>query len=69
MSELDEDLPHGSNIEPKEGERRPLSSNEASGRSPSLEYIYLPDQEKVNRAFDILFREVLKDSPWNQKSR
>jgi hypothetical protein len=56
-------------VESKEGERRLLSSNKATGRSPFLEYTFIPNPEKLNKAFDVLFDEVLRDSknPWNPK--
>lgn len=62
----------GKKVDPKEGERRLLCCNKANVRSPSLEYEYLPHSEKLNKAFDILFEEVIKrikqDKLWNQSS-
>ena len=47
-------------VEFKEGERGPLCSNKANVRSSSLEYIHTPSQECLNKAYDILFEEVMK---------
>ena len=64
MSELDKGFNSiGLKVEPKEGERRPLSSNKANVRSPSLEYVFTPSIEGLNTAFDILFEEVLRNNP------
>ena len=56
-------------VESKEGERGPLSSNKANVRSPSLHYEFTSSQERLNKAFDILFDEVIKkDNLWNQRN-
>ncbi len=57
-------------IESKEGEWRRLSCNNVGNHSPSLDYEYIPSPEKLNRAFDILFEEVMKqnNNPWNREN-
>jgi len=55
----------------KEGKSPPLSSNKAHERFPFLNYTCIPNPEKLNKAFDILFEEVLKNNPnalWNQEN-
>ena len=62
MDELDKGLKNNDNyVEFKEGERGPLSSNKAIVRSPSLHYKYTSSQERLDKAFDILFEEVINN--------
>jgi hypothetical protein len=62
MDELDKGSKNNDNyVEFKEGERGPLSSNKAIVRSPSLHYEYTPSEERLDKAFDILFDEVIKN--------
>ncbi len=49
-------------LESKEGERGRLYSNNVGNRSPSLEYNYTSAPDGLERAFDILFDEVMKDT-------
>ena len=63
MKELHERLIDNINFEPKEGQRGNLScSNEGKSiRCPSLDYKYVASSEyEVERAFDLLFEEVMK---------
>jgi hypothetical protein len=60
----------GANVESKEGERGPLCSNKANVRSPSLVYTYIPSSENLDKAFDLLFEEVIRNNHtnlWKQK--
>lgn len=73
MNEQDKGLETiGSKGESKEGERGPLSCNKADERSPFLEYEYTFNSEGVNKAFDLLFEEVMRrinqDNLWNQQN-
>lgn len=67
MSELDKGSQNiGLNVESKEGERGPLSSNNANERSPSLNYHFIPDEENLNAAFDVLFNITIRNQKqWN----
>lgn len=50
------------NLEPEEGGRRPLPTNKVSLRPPSLSYNYSESSEnKLDRAFDILFETMLEE--------
>ncbi|MDP1728480.1 MAG: hypothetical protein Q8M15_16975 [Bacteroidota bacterium] len=49
------------NIESSEGQRILSCCNEGISRCPSLEYKYVESSgDKVNKAFDLLFEEVMK---------
>lgn len=50
------------NVEPREGQRRPLSSNTGSSRCPSLSYeqVESSSPDNVHRAYAILFEAVLR---------
>jgi hypothetical protein len=49
------------NIESGEGQRDLLCCNKGFSRCPSLEYRYLnTNEENLNKAFDIIFEEVIK---------
>lgn len=62
MDEEDKSLNIGrEKVESKEGERGLLSSNKANTRFPSLNYNYIENSECLDRAFDILFDQVIKD--------
>jgi hypothetical protein len=54
-------------IVPKEGQRDLLCSNNLSLRCPSLCYQYTASEENLNRAYEILFEEVLKRRKENGK--
>jgi len=57
----------GLKVEFKEGERGPLSSNKANVRAPSLYYKTTIRTDGLNKAFDLLFEEVIQNSripPW-----
>lgn len=43
----------------KKGQRCLLCSNKKVCRCPFLEYIYVEDEESLNKTFDILFNELL----------
>ena len=62
MSELDKRYKNTGEvgIESKEGERRRLSSHNVGTRSPSLEYVCILNSEGIDKAFDILFEEVIR---------
>jgi len=47
-------------IELKEGQRRLLCSNKSSYRCPFLEYNYIESPDNLNKAFEILFEEVMR---------
>ena len=47
-------------IEPKGGQRGLLCSNKASFRCPSLSYEQSKSSGNLNRAFDLLFEEVMR---------
>lgn len=47
-------------FESEEGQRELLCSNKGSTRCPSLAYEYVESQESLDKAFDILFEEVLR---------
>ena len=72
MSELDKGSKNnGLNVESKEGERGPLSSNKAIVRSPSLHYEFASSFERLDKVFDLLFEEVIKnnsDTPWKRQN-
>ncbi len=58
-------------VETKEGEHEPLSCNKANVRSPSLEYIPTLSSEGIDKAFDLLFEEVISNktqSLWKQQN-
>ena len=47
--------------EPKDLQQDFLCSNENLSRCPSLDYYYIAtSEETINKAFDILFEEVMK---------
>lgn len=50
----------GIKVKSEEGEREPLSCNKANVRSPSLDYYFVPNEENLNAAFDILFNIAIK---------
>ena len=61
MSKLHNKLIIDHVIVPKEGQRDLLCSNNESIRCPSLDYKCItPSEDMVNKAFDILFEEVMK---------
>lgn len=47
-------------IKPKEGQRGLLCSNKPSFRCPSLRYNYVESADNLNKAFEILFEEVMR---------
>jgi len=57
-------------VEPKEGERYLLSSNIANTRSPSFEYQYTSLSDGLDKAFDLLFEEVISCNTniWKQQN-
>jgi len=71
MSELHKCInTDNNNVESKEGEQRRLCSNNVGNCSPSLEYYYTNSSERLDKAFDILFDEVIKNfevTLWNQE--
>lgn len=61
MNELRQSLISEKNLEPKEGQRELLRSSKNSLRCPSLDYNYIASSEEIiNKAFDLLFEEVIK---------
>lgn len=63
MSRLHKGKKETKNIEPKKERREPLCSNEVSTRRSFLDLYYQPvaeSEENLNRAFNILFEEVMK---------
>ena len=49
------------NVEPPKGQRVPLCSNGVSSRCPTLRYNHVEGKpENINRAFDVLFEEVMR---------
>lgn len=53
---------------PEEGQRDFLCSNKESLRCPSLGYEYVESEINLNRAFDTLFEEVLKNTQTKYES-
>lgn len=47
-------------IEPIEGQRGFLCGNKSSYRCPSLCYNYIESPDNLNKAFEILFEEVMR---------
>lgn len=47
-------------VEPKEGQRGFLCGNKSSYRCPSLCYNYIESPDNLNKAFEILFEEVMR---------
>ena len=61
MNELRKSLISHQIFEPKEGQRKLLRSSKDLIRCPSLDYKYVASsQNEVDRAFDLLFEEVMK---------
>lgn len=61
MNKLHNKLILDNEIVPKEGQRGLLCSNNESIRCPSLDYKYItPSSCEVDKAFDVLFEEVMK---------
>ena len=50
------------NFVPKEGQRDLLCCNKKSFRCPSLSYEHVELQGNIDKAFDLLFEEVIKIS-------
>ena len=46
---------------PKEGQRDFLCNNKSSFRCPSLSYKFSGNSENIDRAFEVLFEETLKN--------
>ncbi|OJW84169.1 MAG: hypothetical protein BGO69_11905 [Bacteroidetes bacterium 46-16] len=49
-------------IVPEEGQRDLLCCNKKSLRCPSLSYEYIESEELLNKAYDFLFDELLRDN-------
>ena len=61
MSKLHNKLICDDKLVPKEGQRDLLCSNNESHRCPSLDYkCTTPSEDMVDKAFDLLFEEVMK---------
>jgi hypothetical protein len=54
---------------PKEGQRGFLCSNNQSFRCPSLSYKFSANEEKLNKAFNLLFEEVTNNKINNETNK
>ncbi len=60
MKVLHESKIDDTKIELKEGQRRLLCSNKSSYRCPFLDYNHIESPDNLNKAFEILFEEVMR---------
>jgi hypothetical protein len=60
MKVLHKNKTDNTKIEPEEGQRSFLCGNKSSYRCPSLCYNYIESPDNLNKAFEILFEEVMR---------
>lgn len=60
MESLDKSTIDDNRIKLKKGQRGLLSSNKSSYRCPFLRYNYIESPDNLNKAFEILFEEVMR---------
>lgn len=60
MSKLHKSSNGTKELEPKEGQRGLLCNNRVPYRCPSLDYKHISSSDKLDKAFDLLFEEVMK---------
>lgn len=60
MNKLKKELDKCNVLENREGQNAPLSSQSSVSNGPSLVYEYVISEERLNKAFDLLFEETMR---------